>query len=171
MSRRNRALPPPHLKPDGDSCDNGSYFPTKEAWHGHYGRDECPKCKADVSESHIPKNRGGGGIEIDVLWPSNNSHLPLYLWDELDDDLELNYHSILLKVLEMKFDNDDVKNSIDIVVLVYASNYEKGWAEENYEKLNEQIFQWTGKNFVVDYVDATAIFTDPSNTWITNPEN
>jgi|TARA_B110000914_G_C15451518_1_gene441174 hypothetical protein len=168
MSRRNWALPPPHKKPDGETCGYGSYFPTKEDWHGHGGRDKCSKCKADVSKPGIPENRGGGGILIDAPWPSDSNYTQLYLWLELDYNGYVDYDSILLKIL--RCDNDGVDDPKQMR-LVSGSAYQWDWANKNCRKLNEELTLITGRDFYVEIIDAPDIFTDPSNTWITDPEN
>ena len=164
-----RILPPPHLTPDGEPCEHGSYFPTKEKWHGHSGLEKCPKCKADVSKDEIPKNRGGGGIEIDIPeWPHENENLGLYLWDHLDRKLELNYDLILLKILRMCLDNEE--HHYGDVVIVSGSKYQNKWIEENIEKLNDTVSRMTNCLVFLDYYDAPDIFIDSSNTWITKKD-
>lgn len=163
-----RILPPPHLTPDGDPCEHGSYFPTKEQWHGHSGLGKCPRCKADVSEDEIPKNRGGGGIEIMPEWPHENEDLGLYLWHHLDRKLKPNYDSILLKILRMCLDNEE--HLYCTVVIVSGSNYQKKWIKENFEKLNDEVSRMTNNLVYLDYCDAPDIFIDSSNKWITKKD-
>ena len=158
MTKRNRLLPHPHLKPDGGACGHASFFPTKEPWHKHGPLNKCRRCKANVSEK--------GGIEIiPPDWPSDRGETPLYLWRYLTYEGSIDYNSLFIQILRIcPFDNDRV-------MLVCGSENQWNWAMDNFEKLDEELNDLTGRTFFVNYERVDSIFNADDNEWIIEPES
>ena len=158
MTRRNRLLPQPHFTPEGGICEHASFFPEKEQWHKHGALSKCRRCKADVSEQ--------GGIEISPPdWPTERDDTPMYLWRYITYEGYIDYNKLFLQILKScPFNNGRV-------TLVCGSLNQWYWALENFEKLDEELNDLTGRTFFVGRERVDNVFNANDNEWIIEPEN